>query len=258
MPVEFFHTPRSLAFTCCRSKNLVSGRTLTHLETFMFTNTVRNYLKKIVLRLTPGWYNKQFNETKGIWDSYYDVADDHMDIQWKEIIYPKIENFDFSNVLELAPGGGRNTEKLIQLSDTIHAVDINQSSIDRLEARFEEYNGACDLFFYKNKGSNLGMIKSDSISLVYCWDAAVHFDKKVLKDYIQEFHRVLKKGGMGMVHHSNLGDTAQVDIRQNPHWRSNMSKELFSEYCMKSGLRVIEQIDLPWAGVVDCITLFQK
>ena len=186
-----------------------------------------------------------------------------MDSQWDNIIFPIIKDFSFKTVLELAPGAGRNTEKLTNFSETIYAVDLNKYALEQLQKRFQDYSGNCKLFYYKNDGFRLKMIQSDSITLIYCWDSAVHFDKKILKDYIKEFSRTLKVGGKGFIHHSNLGLSAKVNISENPKGRSNMSKELFRRYCERVGLKVINQIDLPWgdtAGeeIVDCISIFQK
>ena len=102
------------------------------------------------------------------------------------------------------------------------------------------------------------MVADCSITFIYCWDAAVHFDKTVMREYIGEFARVLKMHGTGFVHHSNLGTSAKTDIRQNPSWRSNMSKELFVEYCARNSLQVISQTDIAWGEVTDCISVFRK
>ncbi|NIM16890.1 MAG: methyltransferase type 11, partial [Candidatus Aminicenantes bacterium] len=96
------------------------------------------------------------------------------------------------------------------------------------------------------------MIKADSITAIYCWDAAVHFDKSVMRDYIKEFSRVLKAGGRGFIHYSSLGQSAKSDIRKNPHWRSNMDKDLFGQYCEEYGLQVIKQFNLAWREIPDC------
>jgi hypothetical protein len=102
------------------------------------------------------------------------------------------------------------------------------------------------------------MIDDGSISMVYCWDAAVHFDKSVLDDYIREFARVMKPGARGFVHHSNLGDKASKNIKRNTGWRSNMGKEHFAETCETNGLQIVAQIDIPWGTITDCGSVFEK
>ena len=69
-----------------------------------------------------------------------------------------------------------------------------------------------------------------------------------------------------MIHHSNFGSRQRhCHFRENPHWRSNMSAELFKDYAAECGLRVVEQRLLdwaPWNGRIyrdlDCVSLFEK
>jgi ubiquinone/menaquinone biosynthesis C-methylase UbiE len=166
---------------------------------------------------------------------YFEVAEHHMDRQWKEI-WPLIQPFDFSRVLEIAPGHGRNTERLLEHSREIHLVDVNQSCIDKCRERFSGYEGKCKLFFHVNDGHSLTEIPSDYITFIYSWDSMVHFDKLVIRDYMREFARTLAPGGVGFVHHSNYGNISKSsDWQSHPHCRSNMTKALFVEYCMENG-----------------------
>ncbi len=220
--------------------------------------TAKTLLKRLIATVLPKWYNKRFCSIDELWNNYFINAEQCIDRQWDKIIWPVIKDFNFKNVLELAPGAGRNTEKLAEVSDHIYAVDLNEYALQQLRSRFQDYSGHCHLDFYKNKGSDLKMIADCSITFIYCWDAAVHFDKTVLRDYIKEFSRVLSIDGTGFIHHSNLGMSANNDIKLNPHWRSNMSKELFKEYCEESGLKILHQIDLAWGEITDCISIFQK
>lgn len=96
-------------------------------------------------------------------------------------------------MLELAPGWGRNTARLVNHSKEIHLVDLNQSCIDRCKARFGDYTGPCKLHYYVNDGYSLPEIKDESISFIYSFDSMVHFDRLVVKEYFKEFSRVLWK-----------------------------------------------------------------
>src|SRR5262249_55990721 len=46
---------------------------------------------------------------------YYDMAEDFMDVCWSEIVWPMVSDCDFSVVVDLAAGHGRNSEKLRRL-----------------------------------------------------------------------------------------------------------------------------------------------
>lgn len=193
-----------------------------------------------------------------VWDEYFERAEADIDAQWNEIIYPLIRDFDFETVLELAPGTGRNTEKLCALAKRIYAVDYNRNALDGCRQRLGTEVGDCRIEYHTNNGTDLAMIEGGTISAIYCWDAAVHFDKEIIADYVAEFARILKPGGKGFVHHSNLGARADKNIKKNPHWRSNMSRELFAGLCRRNGLRVISQTDVPWGEITDCASIFVK
>ena len=201
------------------------------------------------------------------WDNYYRGAEGQLGEQWNEIIWPAIKDFDFSTTLELSPGAGRNTERLSQLASRLIVVDYNQDPLNRTRARLGTRQGNCEISYHKNNGSDLPMVPDESVTAVYCWDAAVHFDKHVAVSYIGEFARALEPGGSGFLHHSTLGDRAHKNIKQNPDARSNVSKELVAEACKANGLTVTVQQAVPWKWsmdprlsreTVDCVTVFRK
>lgn len=220
---------------------------------------IRRQVESAIVSLMP---SKRANlrqcAEEGLWDEYFQRAEADMEAQWNEVIFPLIRDFDFETALELAPGTGRNTEKLCGLAKKIYAVDYNEYALEQCRGRLGEQSGGCQISYHVNNGTDLAMIADGEISAIYCWDAAVHFDKEVIADYIVEFARVLKTGGKGFAHHSNLGERAAKDIKKNPHWRSNMSKELFAEFCRQNGLRVVSQTDVAWGEITDCATIFTK
>ena len=196
------------------------------------------------------------------WVPYFKDAEPHMDQQWDELIWPTIKDFDFTATLELAPGGGRNSAKLIPLSESIHLVDVNQYCIDLCKERFADYPGETKIHYHVNDGTSLEMIDSQSISAIYTWDSAVHMDKLVVKEYFKEFSRILKPGGRAFVHHSNYGSISDnVEFKKNPHWRTNMSAELAKAFAAEAGVTIVSQQIIPWGGDtedLDCITVLEK
>lgn len=192
------------------------------------------------------------------WNPYFQEAEGEFEKQWKEIIWPLIKDFDFGTVLELSPGAGRNTEKLTTLTSRLIAVDYRQNALNQTRARLGTIRGGCQISYHRNNGSDLKMVADESVTAIYCWDSAVHFDKTVVMSYIREFARILKPGGSGFFHHSTLGDRAHKDIKRNPGWRSNVSKELVAHACQANGLTVTLQQPVPWDETVDCATIFRK
>jgi SAM-dependent methyltransferase len=195
---------------------------------------------------------------QGMWNGYFQDAEGKLDAEWEAIIWPLIKDFDFRFVLELSPGGGRNTQKLSTVAKRIVAVDYNEYALEQTRARLGSRSGSCEITYCLNGGSDLAMVPDASVSAVYCWDSAVHFDRDVVIAYIAEFARVLEPGGYGFLHHSDLGDKAHKNIKRNPHWRSNVSKELVADACRRSGLAVKVQQPVPWPPIVDIATVFRR
>lgn len=193
-----------------------------------------------------------------MWDIYFREAESEFAGQWKETIWPIIKDFDFSTVLELSPGVGRNTEKLSELTSRLIAVDFNQHALEQTRSRLAAAGSGCEVSYHQNNGIDLRMVPDASVTAIYCWDSAVHFDKSVVSSYIHEFARVLKHGGSGFLHHSDLGDRARKNIKRNPHWRSNVSADLVARACQANGLTIVEQRPVPWPPIVDCVTVFRK
>ena len=105
---------------------------------------------------------------------------------------------------------------------------------------------------------NLMPVETGSVTLVYCFDAMVHFDSDVVRSYLRDTKRVLKPGGRAFFHHSNY--TGGHDWKKNPASRNFMSKELFGHYAMKEGLAVIKQRVINWDihDNLDCLSMIGR
>ncbi len=192
---------------------------------------------------------------------YFADAERGMAWQWEHIIWPRIRAGDFRCVLELAPGHGRNSERLAAHAEELHLVDLNAPCIDACRRRFARYEGPCRIRYHVNDGESLDAIADGSVTLVYSWDAVVHMDRTVVAAYLREFARVLVPGGHGFVHHSHWGSREPASrFQENPSWRSNGSRESFAEDAAAAGLLIVSQELLDWDGVpeLDCISIFQR
>jgi len=191
---------------------------------------------------------------------YFDNAEPHMKQQWDELIYPFIRDCDFSCVVDLAAGHGRNSDKLREVAAKIYVVDINVENTAFCRERFA---GDDRFTFITNNGIDLAGLADNSITLVYCFDAMVHFDSDVVRAYLREFKRVLKPGGRAFCHHSNYTKNPGGNIRDNPSWRNFMSQSLMAHYAIKEGLAIVKSVILPWEDTpadreIDCFTLLEK
>jgi len=196
---------------------------------------------------------------------YYDNAERDMEDQWSLVIWPIIREADFSTTLELAPGHGRNTAKLLPLASRVYAVDINQTNIDFLNQRFP---GVEKLVALRNEGQELDAVENGSISFVYCFDAMVHFDSDVVRAYIKEFRRKMKPGARAFIHYSTFDKNPTGTYRDHPGWRNFMNPALFHHWLAKEGFRILRSDYLAGVGqltsnpengdlITDAITYFE-
>jgi len=178
-----------------------------------------------------------------------------MDRFWHELIWPLIADCDFSVVVDLAAGHGRNTAKLLELASKLYVVDINPDNIEFCRRRFA---GDTRLEYVVCDGVSLAGIPDEEVSLVYSFDSMVHFDTDTIRAYLREFKRVLRPDGRAMCHHSNYTGNPVGDFRDSPHWRNFMSRELFEHYATKEGLNVVRAETVDWElPSLDCITVLE-
>lgn len=188
-------------------------------------------------------------------NEYFRQAEVPMDAVWNELIFPFIRQCDFTSVIDLAAGQGRNTRFLASKAARVLVMDIQAENVEICRRRFaENSNVECSV----NSGYDLRPAEDGAFTLVYCFDAMVHFEKEVVRSYLRDTARVLKPGGRGFFHHSNY--TAGRDWRTNPHSRNFMSRELFAAYVQAEGLRVVNQFVFEWGHVagLDCLSLVEK
>jgi ubiquinone/menaquinone biosynthesis C-methylase UbiE len=192
-------------------------------------------------------------------DTYFESAARDMDRQWAWV-EPFLSQFpiDYSNTMDLACGRGRNSQKLAPRARNLVLVDVNPDNISFCKRQFAHKQ---HWIFVLNNGFDLREIADNSISFIYCFEAAVHFDIEIILSYIKEFRRVLTSGGFGFVHHSTFTGNPGGDMRTHPHCRNFMSKELFAHLCICNGLDIVDQRIVDWGyeiPVTDCFSLFRN
>jgi SAM-dependent methyltransferase len=186
---------------------------------------------------------------------YFAHAEGFMDGLWKRLVYPFIEGSDFSATLDLAAGHGRSSAKLLRHARILSIMDIQPGNVEVCRTRFK---GHPNVTYHVNNGYDLRPIGDGSLTLVYCFDAMVHFESDVVRSYLRDTHRVLAPGGRAFFHHSNY--TGGEDWRTNPSSRNFMSKEFFAHYARKEGLKVLRQEVINWGPHqnLDCLTLVER
>lgn len=211
---------------------------------------------------------------------------------WWFLLLPRIHRFvPAGNLLEIAPGRGRWTRYLKDLCRHYTGVDLSSKCVDYCRERFGDPER---LAFHVNNGTSLPSVADESVDFVFSFDSLVHAEADVMDAYAKEFGRVLRPGGTGFIHHSNLGaypgrwkvystlqrltpDSWWTDDRSSSWltlgamailslnvtaWRApSMTAGRFADACRTSGLTVLSQELITWGYgrcPIDCLSTFGK
>lgn len=188
--------------------------------------------------------------------AYYDEAERGIERQWKTLIWPRIKHCDFDVVVDLAAGHGRNSRKLLEHAKRLYIVDVNEENVSFCRSRFA---GERNVTVFRNNGYTLAPIADSTVSLLYCFDAMVHFDSDVIRNYLADIHRVLRAGGHAFLHHSNMSVNPTGSHRDTPGWRHFMTRELMAHWAHKAGFAIESQHAFDWRpGISDCFTVLRR
>ena len=118
--------------------------------------------------------------------------------------------------------------------------------------------GNSDERFVVGSGRDLSSVPAASIDAIWSFDVFVHINRAEVESYAPEFARVLRPGGVGVIHHGSVGGASGG-------WRSNLTTEAFHEILSRSGLRPRESLSNWTDGAAvhhlrfgDLITIFIK
>ena len=202
---------------------------------------------------------------RGSASAYYDDAEDYIEDQWKSLIWPEIQHFNFDVILDFAAGHGRNSARLAKLGAKLYVVDANPEAAQFLRRRFAEREAQCVVSVIQNNGVDLADIPTGAITTLYSFDSMVHFEKRLIEAYMPEFQRVMAPGAFGFIHHSNFGRVSDdPDFRNHPAWRANVDKNFFAQCCFRHRLLATRQVTIAWGETewaiqdLDCISIIHK
>lgn len=172
---------------------------------------------------------------------------------WHRTILPRILQFvPSATILEIGPGFGRWTQFLRRLTPRLIVVDLSARCIAACRERFADDR---HLEYFVNDGSSLDMIGDSTVDFLFSCDSLVHVEADAIGAYVRQAARILAPGGVGFIHHSNLGAfvhprTGRVrSFVTQPNWRAeSMSAATFRRQCDAAGLHCRSQELVNWIG----------
>lgn len=224
---------------------------------------------------------------KSVWNDQYDWSargDEwskgwgSVEAHWHWTIYPRLAAFlPARTILEIAPGYGRWTQFLKDQCDHLAIVDLAPNCIEACKTRFAT---ATNISYFVNDGRSLDMVPDNSMDLIFSFDSLVHAEPDTIAAYLVQFSRKLSAHGVGIIHHSNLGEHQEYinELSQIPegvknrliasgdlescHFRAHgMTATFLEDICNQIGLRCIGQEKFPWYNgkrAIDCMSVFTR
>lgn len=180
---------------------------------------------------------------------------------WHGTIMPRICQFvPTAHILEIACGHGRFSEYLLPLCARYTGIDLVPRCVEHCRARFADSSHAT---FTANDGYALPTVADSSVDFAFSWDSLVHVERDVMESYVLELARVLRRGGVAVLHHSNLGSHPDLfepgaKPAQTTGWRgTTMTAAALREACTAAGLWCPVQEPRTFAGprTIDCISV---
>lgn len=167
------------------------------------------------------------------------------------------------HIVEIGAGSGVWSEILLKLCNRLTLVDIIPQCMDMCRERL---GAASNVTYEVNDGRSLGFIKDQDVDGIWALHTFVHINEADVTNYFKEFRRILKPGGVAVIHHGRLGNTAL-----NMGWRSSVTNETIAAICQAEGLELVRQF-ISWGKngkyklwpylddekVPDCISLIRQ
>jgi len=207
----------------------------------------------------PGLNSAALN--REIWDSWdWNRAGEEWTIseRWKDSLIRCVLQTEIPHgaaVLEIGPGAGRWTEALLARCSKYTGVDISATCVERCRQRFAH---ASQAQFIVGSGRDLAPIADHSTDAIWSFDVFVHVNRAEVESYVKEFARVLRPGGLAVVHHGTVGGASGG-------WRSDLTAATLHELLSQHTFSVVKSFgrwsdgdathDLQYG---DVITIFEK
>lgn len=135
-----------------------------------------------------------------------------------------------ARLLEIGPGGGKWTVRLASQVKDVTAFDVAVTMLDRTRARCAR-EGHDNVSCVLGNGDGLTGVRDDSMDIVFSYDVFVHIALEDTVAYLNEIARVLKPGGVAILHHAiNDVKPAWDRIESHNDWYRDRANTLGQYY----------------------------
>jgi ubiquinone/menaquinone biosynthesis C-methylase UbiE len=161
--------------------------------------------------------------------------------EWKQALIDEVllARIPADNVvLEIGPGAARWSAVLQPRARRLILVDVSERPLALCRQRFEAQE---NVEYVLSSGNDLPGIADSSVDAIWSFDVFVHVAPADQAGYLAEVARVLRPGGIAVIHHADGRNRGKQSSRSG--WRAPMSRNLFAALAAQRGLTVETQID---------------
>jgi ubiquinone/menaquinone biosynthesis C-methylase UbiE len=141
-------------------------------------------------------------------------------------------------VLEIGPGAARWSAVLQPRARRLILVDVSERPLTLCRERFDAQQ---NVQYVLSSGSDLPGVADSSVDAIWSFDVFVHVAPTDQAGYLAEAARVLRPGGIAVIHHADGRNRGRQPSRGG--WRAPMSRNLFAAIAAQRGLTVETQFD---------------
>jgi SAM-dependent methyltransferase len=152
---------------------------------------------------------------------------------------------EHGTIVEIGPGAGRFSEVLAERARRLLLVDVTEEALQRCRERLGDRPG---VEYVRTDGASLPGVESGSADVIWSFEAFVHMLPVDVAAYVGEIARVLRPGGVAVIHHAGRPGRGG--------WRAPMSARLFSRLARDRGLEVTSQ--QTWGTYDDVISVLLR
>lgn len=138
-------------------------------------------------------------------------------------------------ILEIGCGHGRWSEHLLHRCRKLYCVDLVPACLEYTRNRLKECETPAEEPTFILGSGKLPQVPDRAVGFVWSFDVFVHLDPADVATYLREFRRVLKPGGVAVIHHA--------DDNRWGGWRSNIAAAEIRRLARVAGLVVARQFD---------------
>lgn len=256
----------ALRAACMRFDACLRGRVIPWLDSSLVAQECRTFIigpESVSSKAFTKEYNQEFYNRYDWSDSgeeWTRDVDGYMGKDpetWKKnlidgMLIPNIP--EGCTVLEIGPGGGRWTEVLLGRCGHVHVADVSEVCLDLCRKRFSEKT---NITYHHITRGTLEFLPDASLDRVWSYDVFVHINPNETSQYLKEFARVLKPGGIGVIHHAGVYDKAHMK-KMLAAGRAPMTRDFFAHLVVDAGLSLVGQNSTLIHFPHDVITVFRK